>query len=174
MKRPIATAMILVLSTSSGGYAQDSLTVVRSAVPSRPAPAENFTGTIRVGGWFQAQAPARTYGAAVAFEPGARTYWHTHPLGQTLVVTSGTGRVQHWGGPVQEIRPGDVVRIPPGVKHWHGAAPDAPMIHVALRRAAGGRAEYRVAGGGHCRSVRRGGATARARRGTVSRAATHG
>lgn len=134
MKRPIATVLTLAffLLAPPLAYAQDSLTVVRGTPPSEPAPAENFTGTVRVGGWFESEAPARTYGATVAFEPGARTYWHVHPLGQTLIVTGGTGRVQHWDGPVQEIRPGDVVRIPPGAKHWHGASPGAPMTHVAL------------------------------------------
>lgn len=131
MTRRIATALAFALVVPALAHAQDSLTVVRGAPPSGLAPAENFTGTVRVGGWFEAEAPARTYGATVAFEPGARTHWHTHPLGQTLVVTAGTGRVQHWGGPVQEVRPGDVVRIPPGAKHWHGASPDAPMTHVA-------------------------------------------
>ena len=132
MKRPLATALALVLLASSAGYAQDSLAVVRAGAPARLAPADNFTGVARVSGWFEADEPARSYGATVAFEPGARTFWHVHPLGQTLVVTAGTGRVQHWGGPVQEVRPGDVVRIPPGAKHWHGAAPDSPMTHVAL------------------------------------------
>ena len=131
MTRLIATALAFALVVPAIVRAQDSLTVVRGARPSDPVPAENFIGTVRVGGWFQAEPPARTYGATVAFEPEARTYWHVHPLGQTLVVTAGTGRVQHWGGPVQEIRPGDVVQIPPGVKHWHGASPDAPMTHVA-------------------------------------------
>jgi len=127
----LATIVLFILVASTPAHAQ-SITVTRSEQPSWQGPAENFTGTVRVGGWFEAEAPARTYGATVAFEPGARTHWHTHPLGQTLVVTAGTGRVQHWGGPVQEIRPGDVVRIPPGVKHWHGASSDAPMTHVAL------------------------------------------
>lgn len=132
MTRFIVTALALALATPAIVRAQDSLTVVRGAPPANPAPSENFTGTVRVGGWFEAEAPARTYGATVAFEPGARTHWHTHALGQTLVVTAGTGRVQLWDGPVQEIRPGDVIRIPPGAKHWHGASPDAPMTHVAL------------------------------------------
>jgi 4-carboxymuconolactone decarboxylase len=111
----------------------DSLQIVRAEnMGWRSVPAEHFTGTVRVGGWFQAVAPARVSGATVAFERGARTYWHVHALGQTLVVAAGTGRVQRWGGPVQEIRPGDVVQIPPGVKHWHGASPDVPMTHVAL------------------------------------------
>lgn len=131
MIRLIATALVLTLIAPATAYAQDSLTVVRGTSPSDLAPAENFTGAVQVSGRFEAEAPARTYGATVAFEPGARTHWHTHPLGQTLVVTAGTGRVQHWGGPVQEIRPGDVVVIPPGVKHCHGASSDAPMTHVA-------------------------------------------
>ena len=125
----LATA--LALAVPAIAHAQDSLTVV-SGTPLDQVPAEQFTGTVRVGGRFQAVAPARVYGATVAFERGARTHWHVHPLGQTLVVTAGTGRVQRWGGPVQEIRAGDVVQIPPGVKHWHGASPGAPMTHVAL------------------------------------------
>ncbi|MEP0547572.1 MAG: carboxymuconolactone decarboxylase family protein [Rhodothermales bacterium] len=131
MTRIAATALFLALVAPGLAHAQDGLTVVRGASPSQPAPAENFTGAVQVSGRFESEAPARTYGATVAFEPGARTHWHAHPLGQTLVVTAGTGRVQHWGGPVQEIHPGDVVVIPPGVKHWHGASSDAPMTHVA-------------------------------------------
>jgi quercetin dioxygenase-like cupin family protein len=122
MTRPnttsLATALALAVPTIA--HAQDSLTVVRGT-PSDLAAAEHFTGTVRVGGWFQAEAAARVSGATVAFERGARTHWHVHPLGQTLVVMAGSGRVQRWGGPVQEIRPGDVILIPPGVKHWHGA-----------------------------------------------------
>ncbi len=87
---------------------------------------------MRVDPLFQAAGPSRTSGATVTFEPGARTAWHTHPLGQVLIVTSGVGRVQQWGGPVDEIRPGDVVRIPPGVKHWHGASPDSSMAHIGI------------------------------------------
>ena len=86
-----------------------------------------FTGTVRVDPLFQAPAPARVSGAAVTFEPGARTAWHTHPLGQTLVVTAGFGRVQRWDGPVEEIRPGDVIWVPPGEKHWHGASPTTAL-----------------------------------------------
>jgi 4-carboxymuconolactone decarboxylase len=112
--------------------AQDTLIVVRSTPPTQQAPAENFTGTVRAGERMLAQSPARVSGATVLFEHGARTHWHVHPLGQTLIVTAGFGRVQHWGGRVQEVRPGDVVRIPPGVKHWHGASPAASMTHVAL------------------------------------------
>ena len=131
MTRLVTTALAVPLVVPAIALAQDSLTVVRET-PSDPVPAEHFTGTVRVGGWFQAVEPARIYGATVAFERSARTHWHVHPLGQTLVVMAGAGRVQRWGGPVQEIQPGDVVQIPPGVKHWHGASPDAPMTHVAL------------------------------------------
>ena len=110
-----------------------TITIARSgSQPSRQGPAENFTGSVRVDPLFQAHDPSRASGARVTFEPGARTAWHMHPLGQTLLVTAGVGRVQRWGGPVEEIRPGDVVRIPPGVKHWHGAAPAAAMTHIAI------------------------------------------
>ncbi len=132
MTRIVAVTLILALAAPATAHAQDSLTIVHGTPPTNRAPAGNFTGTVRVGGWFRAEAPARASGATVVFEPGARTHWHVHALGQTLVVTAGTGRVQRWGGPVQEIRPGDVVRIPPGVKHWHGASPRASMTHVAL------------------------------------------
>ena len=100
--------------------------------PSGKGPAEWFTGAVRIDPLFQPSAPARVGGASVTFEPGARTAWHTHPLGQTLVVTAGCGRVQRWGGPLEEIRPGDVVWIPPGEKHWHGAAPTTAMTHIAI------------------------------------------
>jgi 4-carboxymuconolactone decarboxylase len=100
--------------------------------PSQQAPAENFTGSARVEPLFQANAPARAAGARVSFEPGARTGWHSHPLGQILIVTAGAGRVQRWGDPVEEIRQGDVVWTPPGQKHWHGAAPDSSMTHIAI------------------------------------------
>jgi quercetin dioxygenase-like cupin family protein len=95
-------------------------------------PAEYFTGTVRIDPLLQAPAPARLFGASVTFEPCARTAWHTHPLGQTLIVTSGCGRVQRWGGPIEEIRPGDVVWFPPGEKHWHGAGPTTAMTHIAI------------------------------------------
>ena len=112
---------------------QEAIRIVRSdSQPSRQAPAENFTGSVRIDSAFQANAPARMQGALVTFEPGARTAWHTHPLGQILLVTTGTGRVQRWGDPVDEIRQGDVVWIPPGQKHWHGAAPNSSMTHIAI------------------------------------------
>lgn len=103
-------------------------------------PSEWFTGTVRIEPLFQAPDPARVQGAIVAFEPGARTAWHTHPLGQTLIVTTGCGRVQRWGGPVEEIRPGDVISFQPGEKHWHGAASTSAMTHIAIQERLDGRA----------------------------------
>ncbi|MEG4626264.1 cupin domain-containing protein [Microcoleus sp. w1-18aA5] len=107
--------------------------------PSTRGPAENFTGSVRIDPLFSAQSPARTGSASVTFEPGARTAWHTHPLGQTLIVTAGVGYVQQWGGQIQEIRPGDVVSIPPGVKHWHGATATTAMTHIALHEQLNGK-----------------------------------
>jgi len=98
----------------------------------RPGPAENFTGGVRVEMLFEAIDPSHASGGTVTFEPGARTAWHSHPRGQILIVTAGAGRVQRWGDPIEEIRPGDVVRIPAGVKHWHGASPQASMTHLAI------------------------------------------
>ena len=100
--------------------------------PSGKGPAEYFTGTVRVDPLIQADAPARIFAVSVTFEPGARTAWHTHPLGQTLIVTAGCGLVQRWGGPIEPIRPGDVVWFPPGEKHWHGATPTTAMTHIAI------------------------------------------
>jgi quercetin dioxygenase-like cupin family protein len=100
--------------------------------PAGKGPAEWFTGNVRIDPLFQAPAPARVFVASVTFEPGARTAWHSHPLGQTLIVTAGSGRVQNWGGPIEEIRPGDVAWCPPGEKHWHGAAPTTAMTHISI------------------------------------------
>jgi quercetin dioxygenase-like cupin family protein len=108
--------------------------------PSGQGPAEYFTGTVRIDPLNSAPAPARAACACVTFEPGARTAWHTHPLGQTLVVIFGCGRAQCWGGPVQEIRPGDVVWIPPGEKHWHGASATTAMTHIAIQEQLDGTA----------------------------------
>ena len=108
--------------------------------PSAEGPAEWFTGTVRIDPLFQPSDPARAGGASVTFEPGARTAWHTHPLGQTLIVTVGCGRVQRWGGPVEEIHPGDIVQFAPGEKHWHGAAPATAMSHIAIQEALDGKA----------------------------------
>ena len=100
--------------------------------PSGKAPADYFTGTVRIDPLFQAPDPARVRGASVTFEPGARTAWHTHPLGQTLIVTAGCGWVQREGGPIEEIHPGDVIWFPPGEKHWHGATATTAMTHIAI------------------------------------------
>jgi quercetin dioxygenase-like cupin family protein len=107
--------------------------------PSGKGPADYFTGTVRIDPLFQAPDPARLRGASVTFEPGARTAWHTHPLGQTLMVTAGCGRVQRDGGPVEEIRPGDVVWFAPSEKHWHGAGLTTAMTHIALQEALNGK-----------------------------------
>jgi quercetin dioxygenase-like cupin family protein len=107
--------------------------------PSGKGPADYFTGTVRIDPLFQAPDPARGAGASVTFEPGARTAWHAHPLGQTLIVTAGVGWVQRWGGPVEEIRPGDVVWFPPGEKHWHGATPTTAMTHIAIQERLDGK-----------------------------------
>ena len=108
--------------------------------PSNKGSEDWFTGTVRIDPLFPVNAPARAAANSVTFEPGARTAWHTHPLGQTLVVTAGSGRVQLWGGPIQEIRSGDVVWIAPGEKHWHGAAPTTAMTHIAMQEKLDGKA----------------------------------
>ena len=130
-------AMAITLSLLASAFAQtpdsQSIRIIRGgSQPSRQGPVENFTGAVRVVPLFQANAPTRASGSLVTFEPGARTAWHTHPLGQILIVTAGTGRVQRWGDPVDEIRQGDVVYIPPGQKHWHGAALNSSMAHIAI------------------------------------------
>jgi quercetin dioxygenase-like cupin family protein len=107
--------------------------------PSNKGPADYFTGTVRIDSPFKGTDPARIGGAIVTFEPGARTAWHTHPLGQTLIVTAGCGRVQRWGGPIEEIRPGDVVWIGPGEKHWHGATAITAMTHIAIAEVLDGK-----------------------------------
>jgi len=107
--------------------------------PSGKGPAEYFTGTVRIDPLFNPPAPARAFGALVTFEPGARTAWHTHPLGQTLIVTAGCGRVRLWGGPIEEIRPGDVITCPPDKKHWHGATDTTAMTHFAIQASKNGK-----------------------------------
>ncbi len=107
--------------------------------PSGKEPAEYFTGAVRIDPLFQAPDPAHVSGSSVTFEPGARTAWHSHPLGQTLIVTAGSGRVQRWGGPIEEIHPGDVIWFPPGEKHWHGATPTTAMTHIAIQERLDGK-----------------------------------
>ena len=107
--------------------------------PSTKGPVDWFTGTVRIDPLFQANSPARAVGASVTFEPGARTAWHTHPLGQTLIITGGSGRVQRERGPVEQIHPGDVVWVPPGERHWHGASPTTAMTHIAIQEALDGK-----------------------------------
>ena len=108
--------------------------------PSGKGPADYFTGTVRIDPLFEPTEPARAIGASVTFEPGARTAWHTHPLGQTLIVTAGCGRAQRWGGSIEEIRPGDVIRFAPGEKHWHGASPTTALTHIAIQERLDGKA----------------------------------
>jgi quercetin dioxygenase-like cupin family protein len=108
--------------------------------PSAKGPGDWFTGVVRIDPLFAAEGGARAAGNAVTFEPGARTAWHTHPLGQVLIVTAGAGRAQREGGPVEEIRPGDVVWFEPGEKHWHGASPTTAMTHIAIQEALDGKA----------------------------------
>lgn len=107
--------------------------------PSGKGPADYFTGMVRVDPMFPATAPSRVSGGHVTFEPGARSNWHTHPLGQTLIITSGLGWVQREGGPIEEVRPGDTVWFPPGLKHWHGASPTTAMTHIAIQEALDGK-----------------------------------
>jgi 4-carboxymuconolactone decarboxylase len=129
----ISLSMLASGAQSQTSTEQEAIRITRSgSQPPQPGAADNFTGSVRIDSSFQASAPGRVYGAGVTFEPGARTAWHTHPLGQILIVTAGSGRVQRWGDPVDEIQPGDVVWIPPGQKHWHGAAPNGSMTHIAI------------------------------------------
>jgi quercetin dioxygenase-like cupin family protein len=113
--------------------------IMRAGRPSAKGPSDWFTGQVRIDPLFNEHDPERVQGVSVTFEPGARTAWHTHPLGQTLIVTAGVGRAQRWGGPVEEIRPGDVVWIPAGEKHWHGAAPQVAMTHIGLQEVQNGK-----------------------------------
>ncbi|MBB5764784.1 quercetin dioxygenase-like cupin family protein [Methylorubrum rhodesianum] len=148
MRIPVGFLSLVLAGVMAGGTVQPSaagpsdaaITVQRSgSQPSAKGSPEWFTGSVRVDPLLREMPPSRMSGGLVTFEPGARTAWHTHPLGQTLIVTAGAGRVQQWGGQVQEIRPGDVVRIPPGVKHWHGASATAGMSHVAIAEALDGK-----------------------------------
>jgi quercetin dioxygenase-like cupin family protein len=144
-RRHIVAAASATLAAAASANAQDAkqgagLKITRSgSEPSRRGPPQNFTGGVRVDSPFRGSAPARIGGAFVTFEPGARTAWHTHPLGQTLIVTAGHGWVQSAGGPKEEIRPGDIVWIPPGEKHWHGATVGLGMTHIAISEALDGK-----------------------------------
>ena len=143
-RRMLATAGSVAL-LAAGGRASaregiQTMQITRSgSQPSQSGPAEYFTGSVRIDSRFQGSAPARVGGGIVTFEPGARTAWHTHPLGQTLIVTAGCGWVQRDGGPKEEIRPGDVVWIPAGEKHWHGATATTAMSHIAIAEALDGK-----------------------------------
>jgi quercetin dioxygenase-like cupin family protein len=138
--RTIVSGIALPFVSASGARQRGEMEIKRSgSQPSAKGPAEWFTGTVRIDPLFETSHPARAAGASVTFEPGARTAWHTHPLGQTLIVTSGVGRAQRWGGAVEEIRPGDVVWFPPGEKHWHGAAPTTAMTHIAVQEKLDGK-----------------------------------
>jgi len=128
------TARVTVLAVLAAASANGQALVISrgGSRPVRPAPAQNFTGGVQVEMLFEAVDPSHASGGTVTFEPGARTAWHSHPRGQILIITAGTGRVQRWGGPIEEVRAGDVVRIPAGQKHWHGASPHASMAHLAI------------------------------------------
>lgn len=143
MKPLATTALLLALFVSAASAQEKSPMITITPIGSQPAvqgQADYFTGTVRIDTPFQAPPPARVGGATVTFEPGARTAWHTHPLGQTLLITAGSGLVQEWGGPVRKVNPGDVVWFPPGVKHWHGAAATTAMTHIAIAEALDGKA----------------------------------
>lgn len=151
MKTLALPLIMMSLSASSWGAkppattnSGDASSVLASISPEASralskGPEDRFTGNVRIAYLFPANAPARATGGQVMFDAGARTAWHAHPLGQTLIVTAGAGRVQFWGGPIQEIRPGDVVWIPPSQKHWHGAAPATPMTHIAIQEQVDGQ-----------------------------------
>jgi 4-carboxymuconolactone decarboxylase len=136
----LLVSLIPAFALASVATAQDIIIARTGSQSPQTGPAEYFTGTVRVERLFDAAAPARASGGLVTFEAGARSAWHTHPLGQILIVTAGIGRVQHWGGPIQEIRKGDTVRIPPNVKHWHGASPASSMSHIAISEQLDGKA----------------------------------
>ena len=132
--RLLAATVISFSLLASPSESSQSITITRGgSQPSRQGPAETFTGSVRIEPLFNANPPSRGSGGRVTFEPGARTAWHTHPLGQTLIVTAGSGWIQQWGRPTQGFREGDVVWIPPGQKHWHGATVTTRMTHIAIQ-----------------------------------------
>ena len=149
MKRFAATIASLSLLTAApsdmvqaqapAGDGQTVRITRAGSQPSAKGSADYFTGAVRVDPMFPATAPSRVSGGHVTFEPGARSAWHTHPVGQTLIITSGLGWVQQWGGPKQEVRAGDVVWIPPGIKHWHGGSAATAMTHIAIQETVDGR-----------------------------------
>jgi quercetin dioxygenase-like cupin family protein len=127
-------------ATASSNDGVSALAITRSgSQPSAKGSVDYFTGSVRIDPLFQANVPSRASGAMVTFEPGARTAWHTHPAGQVLIVMAGAGWVQSWGGGIQAIRPGDVVQIPPGAKHWHGATATTGMTHIAIQEQVDGK-----------------------------------
>lgn len=153
-KRTLRTIVLVVTASASAGAVHarmasgethqtsqsETITITRSGTrASSNGSAEYFTGTARIDPLFDATEPSRASGVSVTFEPGARTVWHTHPLGQALIVTAGVGRVAKWGEPAREMKPGDVVWIPPGQKHWHGASPTTGMTHTAILEHIGGK-----------------------------------
>ena len=145
MKMIAGAALLLALAPSAfaqnaGLSAAQEMVVTRAgAQPSAKGPVQYFTGNVRVDPMFGPHAPSTAAGVAVTFEPAARSAWHTHPAGQILIVSAGAGRIQQWGRAIQEIRPGDVIWTPPGVKHWHGAAPTTAMTHLAIQESVGGK-----------------------------------
>ncbi|ACT13940.1 MULTISPECIES: cupin domain-containing protein [Pectobacterium] len=140
MKLLAASAVMLsILAPAVIAGMEEKLKITRSgSLPSQPGPESYFSGNVRIDAPFQSTAPARVGGATVTFEPGAHTAWHTHPLGQTLIVTQGRGWLQEWGGEVQEINQGDIVWIPEGIKHWHGATAQTAMTHIAIAESLNG------------------------------------
>jgi len=139
----VASGQTASSDASQAAPVQDSKTIriARSeSLQSNKGSDQFFTGSVQVQQLFPGHDPARTSGGRVTFEPGARSAWHTHPLGQILIMTDGTGWIQQWGGPIEEIRKGDVIWIPPGVKHWHGATPTTAMTHIAIQEQLNGKA----------------------------------
>jgi quercetin dioxygenase-like cupin family protein len=136
----IGTVLVLLAASWQACGQKRTVELIRAGTqPSAPGPAETFTGNVRVDPLFPMRAPARASASNVTFEPGARSAWHTHPLGQTLVMTSGAGLVQQWGQPAQVMRPGDVVLVPPNTKHWHGACATTAVSHTAIQEALDGK-----------------------------------
>ena len=139
--KPIFLSLSLLMVSlfiSASAFAAESSTSMQTIIvkagttPAAKGAIESFTGNVRVDSLFRPNESSQLSGSSVTFEPGARTAWHTHPLGQRLIITSGVGLVQEWGGPIVEVRAGDVVWFPPGIKHWHGASPTSSMTHIAL------------------------------------------